>query len=93
MRFAEEGGELYCVGWLAALRHPRGRRARALKRELRYCVSWAKKGNWRAVRKTFNGWMYEPIPWPQEARRCGTGWTKSRAVRRFYRDLHKAVHS
>lgn len=76
---------LYAVGWLAALRRPGIWRLRELRREWRYCVEQAKAGNWRAVRMTFNGWMYEPDPWPEDARRCGTGWTKGRAVRSFAR--------
>lgn len=89
MRFsAEEGKFLYCVGWLAALRS-KGRRWEQLKREWRYCVRQAKARKWRAVKNSFNGWMYEPSPWPSSARRCGTGWTKARAVRSFYRHMAK----
>lgn len=91
MRFHPEDSEfLYCVGWLEALRS-KGRRWQQLKREWKYCVRQAKAGEWRAVRMTFNGWMYEPSPWPEAARRCGSGWTKTRAIRSFYRYLDREV--
>lgn len=93
MRFHSEDTEfLYPVGWLEALRYkPFGLKLQRLRREFRYCVRQARAGEWRAVRMTFNGWMYEPSPWPEHARRCGHGWTKTRAIRRFYRELAREI--
>jgi hypothetical protein len=93
VRFHPEDTEfLYPVGWLEALRYkPFGLKWQQLLREWRYCTSQAKDRNWRAVKNMFNGWMYEPSPWPEAARRCGTGWTRTRAVRSFYRHLAREI--
>jgi hypothetical protein len=84
VRFSAGPTEFYAVGWLEALRS-KGRRGQQLRRQWRYCLLQAKAGKWRAVRMTFNGWMYEPSPWPENAQRCGSGWTQRRAVRSFWR--------
>ena len=83
-KLSADAAQFYTVGWLEALRS-RGRRLQMLRRVWRYDVSQAKAGDWRAVKNSFNGWMYEPTPWPEGARRCGTGWTQRRAVRSFFR--------
>jgi hypothetical protein len=46
-------------------------------------------GNWRALKNTFNGYLAEPDEFPpgDYRRRCGTGWTKRRALRSLHRRL------
>lgn len=45
--------------------------------------------NWRAMKSTFNGYLAEPYEFPpgDYVRRCGTGWTKARALRSLERRL------
>jgi hypothetical protein len=45
--------------------------------------------NWRALKNTFNGYLAEPDEFPpgDYRRRCGTGWTRRRAMRSLYRRL------
>jgi hypothetical protein len=66
--------DIYPVGLLRDWQH---RKMRPLRRALRYPVSQARRGNWRAVRNYFNGYLAEPTP--IRGRRCGHGWTKRRA--------------
>lgn len=42
-------------------------------------------GNWREVKNTFNGYLAEPTPFPEHMTRCGSGWTKKRALRSLRR--------
>jgi hypothetical protein len=43
--------------------------------------------DWRALKNTFNGYLAEPYHWPEDGSltRCGSGWTKSRALRSLRR--------
>jgi hypothetical protein len=45
--------------------------------------------NWRALKNVFNGYLAEPYEFPpgDYRRRCGTGWTKRRALRSLERRL------
>jgi hypothetical protein len=90
--------DVYPVGLLAALQEAwriliRLRRpAKALQRvrwQVRYLVTQVRRGNWRAVKNTFNGYLAEPRTFPpgDYVRRCGTGWTKARALRSLERRL------
>lgn len=46
---------------------------------------------WHELRQTFNGYLAEPNPWPgPELRRCGRGWTPSRARRNLDRRMRRA---
>lgn len=45
--------------------------------------------DWRALKNTFNGYLAEPNPWPEGATRCGTGWTKRRALRSLRRRIRR----
>jgi hypothetical protein len=84
--------DVYPVGWLRALQSAgrcirRGRPApawRFLRQQLRYSLRQARRGNWRAVRNTFGGYHAEHHTL---GRRCGTGWTKRRAINDLYRHL------
>jgi hypothetical protein len=93
--------EVYPVGLLSDLlvlgRAMRLRRRQgilwALGRVLacfRYMVHQARQGNWRAVKNTFNGYLAEPVAFPERLRRCGSGWTKKRALRSLNRHLRRA---
>lgn len=77
----ERGIGTYPVGVLAALlSHDR---KRALRKEWRYMRNQAKRGNWRAVRNCWNGYLAE-WHYPPEGLihgRCGTGWTRKAALR------------
>jgi hypothetical protein len=43
--------------------------------------------DWRALKSTFNGYLAEPYHWPQDGTltRCGSGWTRRRALRSLRR--------
>ena len=75
---------VYPVGLLRDLRQfARGRarrRVRRLLRALRYPFRQARDGNWRAVRNYFNGYLAEPYTMPPGVTRCGSGWTRRRAL-------------
>lgn len=90
--------DIYPVGWLAALltlrrairaRHPAATRhaLRRLRSQLRYDIARAKARDWRSVRNSCNGYLAEPYHWPQDGTltRCGTGWTRRRALRSLHR--------
>lgn len=87
--------DVYPVGVLAALLLVRNairlRRAAGVRwalgtlcREVRYIAGHACAGNWRAARHHLDGYHAEHRAF---GLRCGTGWTKRRAVRDLYRDL------
>lgn len=94
--------DVYPVGWLAGIQrawryftHPNpppcGRRQgwRELRRCWDYTVRQAQRRNWRAVKNHFNGYLAEPREFPpgDYRRRCGSGWTKARALRSLARRL------
>lgn len=48
---------------------------------------------WRELKNDFNGYLAEPTPWPEGATRCGSGWTKRRALRSLQRNIRRpGVH-
>jgi hypothetical protein len=94
--------DVYPVGWLAVLRrawrygtHPNpppcGRRQAwvVVRLEWRATLSKARYRDWRAVKNSFNGYLAEPAVFPpgDYRRRCGSGWTKRRALRSLARRL------
>lgn len=89
--FGDVGIDVYPVGLLAALQHDWRMVTRLRKRpvyiarSLRYVVRQAWRGDWRAARMTFNGYLAEPTPLPPGLRRCGSGWTQRRALRSLWR--------
>ncbi|GAA2681812.1 hypothetical protein [Actinoplanes palleronii] len=92
--------DVYPVGLLAdllmlrralRLRHRHGipwALRRLIARARRLC-SWGHEGNWGAVKNSFNGYLAEPYEFPpgNYRRRCGTGWTRGRALRSLRRQL------
>jgi hypothetical protein len=85
--------DVYRVGLLAALyfdlravrlgfrQHPLLGHTR---RELGYMRGFARRGNWRAIRNACGGWHAEHA---YAGTRCGTGWTRRRALRDLRRHL------
>jgi hypothetical protein len=41
--------------------------------------------NWRGIKCSLNGYLAEPTPFPEHMTRCGSGWTKKRALRSLER--------
>lgn len=60
---------------------------RSVRRRLGYPLRQMRAGEWRAVRMYFNGYLAEPTPWPDGLVRCGSGWTKHRAIASLRRQL------
>lgn len=65
---------------------------RSAYRKLRYTarglVGRARAGQWREIRNSFNGYLAEPVDFPEGLTRCGSGSTRARAMRslrRYYR--------
>ncbi len=92
--------DVYPVGLLADLRidwrNLRNRKAlRAagvrpslrIRWTVRHLIGCMRAGNWRAVKNTFNGYLAEPRDWPEGLRRCGSGWTRKRALRSLERHI------
>ena len=82
----EYGIGTYPVGVLAALQRVGLRKKlAALRGEWIRNLAWARAGNWRAVRSSFNGYLAEwhYPPHTVAIRRCGTGWTRRAAIRRL----------
>jgi hypothetical protein len=95
---------IYPVGLLADLlrdcrqiRHWRKFRAAGgkptlhVRRTAKYLAYQARRRNWRAVKNTFNGYLAEPEPFPEGVHRCGTGWTRRRAMRSLERHMVAAL--
>lgn len=87
--------DVYPVGVLADLlrlrnalhrRHPKAIRwaLGRLRSQARYITRQARRGNWRAVRNAFNGYLAEHRTL---GTRCGKGWTRRRALLDLYRHL------
>lgn len=84
--------DIYPVGILADLHewanNPDRREA---WRRLRYDVRahgwrYLRNRDWRSLRRWFaNGYLAEPAKWPDGLTRCGSGWTRGRALRDLQR--------
>jgi hypothetical protein len=44
---------------------------------------------WRDAKNIFNGYLAEPTPFPEGLTRCGSGWTKRRALRSLQRHVRQ----
>lgn len=56
------------------------------RHEIRYLHSRAQEGDWRSIKSAFNGFLAEWNYPPNDSRfrhagRCGSGWTRKRALR------------
>ena len=80
--------DIYPVGLLHDLQVLRRRKCkrnwRKLYDELKRTYQYAFVGNWRPVKNHFNGYLAEPTNLSTFTR-CGSGWTKKRAVDSFFR--------
>ncbi|MFD6565361.1 hypothetical protein [Micromonospora profundi] len=56
-----------------------------LRAEMRSVAARVRQRDWRAVKNKFNGYLAEPTPFPEGVHRCGSGWTKRRAMRSLRR--------
>ena len=81
--------DVYPVGLFRDLRY-RKQGWRRLCQALRYPFYQARQRNWRAVKNYFNGYLAEPAEMPPGLRRCGSGWTRRRAVTDYRRRLQRA---
>lgn len=77
--------DVYPVGVLAACKY---RRYRPEFDRLKYQL---RRRNWRAIRNGFNGYLAEPCDWPYGLTRCGSGWTKRRALADLKRRMDREV--
>lgn len=62
--------------------------SRKLRYSARHLVEAARDHRWRSLRNSFNGYLAEPRDFPPGLTRCGSGWTRARALRslrRYYR--------
>lgn len=82
---SDDAADIYPVGVLSTLLTV-GRSLRlarsTIRHEGRYLAYQARKGNWRAVRNSFNGYLAEHDGHPHN---CGRGWTRRAAKRRVDR--------
>lgn len=64
-----------------------GEARHALSRVWRHNVRHVRARDWHALKNTFNGYLAEPYVWPEDGslRRCGSGWTRARALRSLRR--------
>lgn len=78
--------DVYPVGLLADLQRDwrmvtkLRKRPVYVRRCLRYLRERIARGQWRAVKNTFNGYLAEPRVDDESWTRCGHGWTKRRAL-------------
>ena len=94
MRHAATGTvDVYPVGLLHDLHlmHCGAWTIRRTLYELRYPIRQARAGHWQACRNYFNGYLAEPSVWPDGLARCGSGWTRHRALRSLQRHLAAAT--
>lgn len=94
--------DVYPVGVLSSVRrlwrvytHPslppvaRRHAWRHLRADVRRTLTLARNGEWRNLKNHFNGYLAEPTPLPGGLRRCGSGWTRRRALRSLERHARR----
>lgn len=100
--------DVYPVGWLREIqvmwrshvsvrgqvtRLVRNHVRRNVRGQLRQTIANIQRGRWRELKNQFNGYLAEPTPWPEGVHRCGSGWTKKRALRSLRRQIRRpGVH-
>ena len=92
--------DVYPVGWCHAIilssrmlraRLPWSAATANISQEWRYTKRCIQRGDWRAVKNSLNGWLAEPSPFPDDLNRCGSGWTRARALRDLDRRMRKVA--
>lgn len=87
--------DVYPVGVVDALQPLLNGAPRAawdnLRATARYVTRRARRGEWRAVRMEFNGYLAEPRDFPPGVTRCGSGWTRRRARADLDRRIRRAA--
>jgi hypothetical protein len=88
---------IYSVGVLSAIQYDftrlisrgkKGPRRSRIAQVVRYLRYQLKRRDFRACRNAFNGYLAEPIA-DRPIGRCGSGWTKRRALRSLYRHARR----
>lgn len=63
----------------------------AVRRAVQTALRNVKRRKWRELRQhLLNGYLAEPREWPLRLRRCGSGWTRARALRDLQRRVRRA---
>jgi len=57
----------------------------SLRHLWRTVIRQTRRRQWRDLKNTFNGYLAEPYHFPPGMTRCGTGWTRGRALRSMVR--------
>lgn len=73
--------DIYPVGLLRDIRN------RSVRHGLRYLGWRIRARDWRTAKNYFNGYLAEPTPFPTGLNRCGSGWTRRRALRDLNRRM------
>ncbi|MER5608267.1 hypothetical protein AB0F93_03420 [Micromonospora tulbaghiae] len=58
---------------------------RGVRVEVAAVAGDVRRGRWREAKNRLNGYLAEPTPFPAELTRCGSGWTRKRAVASLHR--------
>jgi hypothetical protein len=84
--------DIYPVGVLTEL--IRGRRTKQYRASLRNIIRVIKRDveyrKWHALKSSFNGFLAEPDVMPGKLTRCGSGWTRKRALKDLQRRVNKS---
>lgn len=66
-----------------------------LRLTLRLMRSQIEQRKWHDLRNNFNGFLAEPLTWPAGGtlHRCGSGWTRKRAIRDLERRYRKSLRN
>lgn len=93
--------DIYPVGLLAEIQHSKLYKRKWIKpkRPFGYLIrsiAYFFKGEWKQAREEwrpfksyFNGYLAEPDVFPGRLKRCGSGWTRKRALRDLKRRVRK----
>jgi hypothetical protein len=62
-----------------------------IRSQIKYLKTMLRRKNISAVKNSFNGYLAEPKNWPEGLTRCGTGWTKKRALKSLNRRMSREI--
>lgn len=60
-----------------------------VRTQLRTTIRHLRRRQWRDLKNEFNGYLAEPDPFPEGVHRCGSGWTRKRALRSLRRQVRR----